>query len=82
MAFAINRRVGNAVVRNRLRRRLKAIMGEQVTSLPVGAYLVHAGPEGPDQSFEQLRVAMSRAVERATGGRGGKVAGPQRVRRP
>jgi len=66
LAFSISRRVGNAVVRNRLRRRLKAIMGDQVHSLPPGAYVVHAGPEGPQRSFEELRVATERALGRAT----------------
>ena len=69
MAFAINRRVGNAVVRNRLRRRLKAIASERATRLPVGAYMVHTGPAGPGLTFEELRTAMSQALERATGSR-------------
>ena len=66
LAFSIPRRVGNAVVRNRLRRRLKAIMGDQVHSLPPGAYVVHAAPGSAQQSFQQLTMATGRAVERAT----------------
>ena len=66
VAYAINRRVGIAVVRNRLRRRLKAIMAELGPSLPTGAYVVRTGPEGPSLSFEELKVAMSQAVEKAT----------------
>lgn len=67
MAYAINRRVGNAVVRNRLRRRMRAIMAEQASSLPVGAYVVSTGPGGPQLGFDELKVAMSQALERATG---------------
>jgi ribonuclease P protein component len=68
VAYAVNRRVGNAVKRNRLKRRLRAIVSEQAAHLPAGAYLVHAGPGGPLLGFEQLRVAMSQAVERAMAG--------------
>jgi ribonuclease P protein component len=66
VAYAINRRVGIAVVRNRLRRRLKAIMAEMAPSLPTGAYVVRTGPEGPSLGFEELKVAMSQALEKAT----------------
>jgi ribonuclease P protein component len=78
IAFAINRRVGNAVVRNRLRRRLRAIMGEHVAGLPTGAYVISTGPEGPGLTFEELKVAMSRATERATGGHRGDPGAPRR----
>jgi ribonuclease P protein component len=66
LAFSINRRVGTAVVRNRLRRRLRAIAGEQVTSWPAGAYVVRSGPGGPGLSFDELKAATVRAVEQAT----------------
>jgi hypothetical protein len=46
-------------------------MGEQMTSLPTGAYVVHAGPEGPGLTFDELKAAMNRAIERATAGRPG-----------
>ena len=66
VAYAINRRVGNAVVRNRLRRRMRAIMAEQASSLPVGAYVVSTGPGGSKMGFDELKVALSQALERAT----------------
>jgi ribonuclease P protein component len=66
VAYAIGRRVGNAVVRNRVRRRLRAIMADQADRRPIGAYLVRVGPEGPQLSFDELKVAMCQAVERAT----------------
>jgi ribonuclease P protein component len=66
VAYAVNRRVGNAVKRNRLKRRLRAIVSEQAAHLPAGAYLVHAGPGGPLLGFDQLKVAMSQALEKAT----------------
>ena len=66
MAYAITHRVGNAVARNRLRRRLRAIVSEQAPTLPVGAYVVSTGPGGPLLGFDELKVAMSQALEKAT----------------
>jgi hypothetical protein len=53
-------------------------MGESVVGLPTGAYVISAGPEGPGLTFEELKVAMSRATERATGGRRGNSRAPRR----
>ena len=66
VSYAISRRVGTAVVRNRLRRRLKAIMTELAPSLVAGAYVVRTGPGSSTLDYEELRAAMSRALERAT----------------
>jgi len=74
VAYAISRQVGSAVVRNRLRRRLRAIVSEQATSLPVGAYVVRAGPGGAVLGFDELRVTLRQALERAVEGRPGVLA--------
>ena len=66
VAYAVNRKVGNAVQRNLLRRRMRAIVADRATDLPAGAYLVRSGPEGPALEFRELKVAMSRAMEKAT----------------
>lgn len=66
VGYAIARRLGNAVVRNRLRRRLRAIVNELAPTLPVGAYMVVSGPGGPGLRYDELKVAMSQALERAT----------------
>jgi ribonuclease P protein component len=62
VAFAIGRKVGGAVVRNRLRRRLRAILGD--LDLAPGAYLVgvSAGPEAASLSFAQLSALVGRAM--------------------
>jgi ribonuclease P protein component len=74
VAYAINRQIGSAVVRNRLRRRLRAIVSEQAASLPVGAYVVRTGPGGTSLGYDELRVAMSQALNRAVGGPAGRSA--------
>ena len=66
VAYAIGRKVGNAVQRNLLRRRMRAIVSEQAAGMPTGAYLVRIGPTGQALDFNELKVAMSRAVQKAT----------------
>jgi len=69
IAYAVNRRVGSAVVRNRLKRRLRAIVSERASSLPAGSYVVRATPGGALLGFNELRVAMNQALDKATNGR-------------
>src|SRR5665213_1510005 len=66
VAYAVNRKVGNAVQRNLLRRRMRAIVSERAEELPVGAYVVRSTAEGPALGFNELKVAMSQALEHAT----------------
>jgi ribonuclease P protein component len=66
VAYAIGRHVGPAVVRNRLRRRLRAIVAVESPGMPPGAYVVRSKSEGADLGFDELRVAMSRALDKAT----------------
>jgi hypothetical protein len=42
------------------------VLAEKAEHLPVGAYLVRCGPEGPSLTFEQLKEAMTQALEKAT----------------
>lgn len=65
MAFAIRRRTGTAVARNRLRRRLRAIAAG-TTPLPPGAYLVRPADRAAGMPFDQLAAAFGAAVARAT----------------
>ncbi len=67
VAYALGKKLGGAVVRNRLRRRLRAIVAELAPSLPPGAYLVSTGPAATGLRFDELRKAMGRALESATG---------------
>lgn len=61
VAFAIGRPVGPAVVRNRLRRRLRAALGE--LGPPPGTYLVTASPSAATQDFATLRHQLSQAID-------------------
>jgi RNase P protein component len=49
-----------------MKRRMRAIMSELAPDRPQGAYLVRAGSDSPQLSFDELKVAMSRAVDKAT----------------
>jgi ribonuclease P protein component len=59
VAYAIPKRVGGAVVRNRIRRRLRAVLAElgrrDPAALPDGVLLVSVGPEAVGRSARDLR---------------------------
>lgn len=61
--FIITKRVGVAVVRNRLRRRLKAIARELLVLLPTGAsFVIRLSPEAAELSYAELRSRVRRSV--------------------
>ncbi len=67
LAFAIGRKVGPAVVRNRLRRRLRAIIADldrqRSPLLPTGVLLVSAGPDAVDRSHDELSNDVTRLLD-------------------
>jgi ribonuclease P protein component len=65
VGFAIGKRVGKAVVRNRLRRRMKEALRLDA-ALPGGAYLVRAQPGAEDLDFRSLEQHLRRATAVAT----------------
>ncbi len=70
VAFAVGRSVGPAVVRNTLRRRLRALMAELIQQgLPPGWYLVGATPPAAACSFGELRAHLAPLLPRLTGAR-------------
>jgi ribonuclease P protein component len=71
VGYAIGRRCGTAVVRNRLRRRARAVVREEAPSLPRGAYLVRLEPAASGLSASRFREDLARALHRA-----GEAAGP------
>jgi len=63
VAYAVGRRVGPAVVRNRVRRRLRALTAAHRAELqPGGAYLFGAGPAAATIPFAELDAAMGRLL--------------------
>lgn len=64
-AYAIGRSVGGAVVRNRLRRRLRAAVREleAARTLAPGLYLVGAGPAATGTTPAELRRHLAGALE-------------------
>ena len=70
VAYAVGKRHGGAVERNRLRRRLRAAVRASGRELTVGAYLVRAAPAAAELDFEELRRAVCAAAQTAAGGGG------------
>lgn len=62
VAFAITRRAGGAVVRNRIRRRLRAALGDLGIDVPRGTYLVTAGPAASHLPYRMLANHLARAI--------------------
>ncbi len=73
IAYSISRKVGNAVVRNRLRRRLKSIFSEyfdSATSLPVTSAVVIVLPGAARVTFVDLHgqvLELMKKIEKSTG---------------
>jgi ribonuclease P protein component len=65
VAYAVGRGVGNAVTRNRVRRRLRAALAAQArVGLPAGWYLVGATPGSARASFAELETAVASLARR------------------
>jgi ribonuclease P protein component len=66
VAYAVGKRVGPAVVRNRVRRRLRsATLAHRRELQPGGAYLFGAGPAAASASFADLDAAMGELLASA-----------------
>ena len=65
VGFVVSKAVGNAATRNRVKRRLRHLAREHVSSLPGSAVLVvRALPEAASSSYEELAADLERCLER------------------
>lgn len=71
VAFAVGRRVGSAVARNRVRRQLREAASELASELAPGAYLI-AYRGGPGASYAELRDQVAAAATSAGARPGGR----------
>lgn len=68
--FVVSKAVGNAVVRNKVKRRLRHAVAEQMRSWPAGTdVVVRATPKAAARDFAELSRDLAEAVARARGGR-------------
>jgi ribonuclease P protein component len=68
--FVVNRAVGSAVARNRVRRQLRHLVRDRLETLPAGARLVvRATPEAPRLDSATLGSSLDRALAAAARGR-------------
>jgi len=66
VGFVVAKSVGPAVTRNRVKRRLRHLMRERITTLPGGSMLVvRALPEAAQADSRDLAAELDRCLERA-----------------
>lgn len=65
VAYAISRKVGNAVVRNQIRRRLRALVDDLDPPPQPGNYLIRCGTETGKLSYAQLQHHLTEALGRS-----------------
>lgn len=67
--FVVSKAVGNAVVRNRVKRRLRHLVRERLSQLPAGSLVVvRALPGAGDAGLDELARDLDAALQRLLGG--------------
>ncbi|MFF2850013.1 ribonuclease P protein component [Streptomyces sp. NPDC058001] len=67
--FVVSKAVGGAVVRNKVKRRLRHLMRDRIALLPPGSLVVvRALPQAGDADHVQLAQDLDAALERLLGG--------------
>ncbi len=66
VGFVVSKAVGNAVVRNRVKRRLRAIVADRMPDLPAGVLIVvRALPEAAAADYARLDADLRSCLRRA-----------------
>ena len=65
VGFVVTKALGPAVRRNRVKRRLRTLMGPRLGAVPAGALLVvRATPQAVTASFDELAADLDRCLAR------------------
>jgi len=72
VGYALGKHLGGAVERNRLRRRLKAIIATMEGGIPPGDYLFSARSEAIGLQSGELRKAMAKVLDAASAWQSGR----------
>ncbi len=68
VGFVVSKAVGGAVVRTRVKRRLRAVLAERLALLPAGSLLVvRANPAAAEATSAELARSVDRVLERVLG---------------
>ncbi|TQJ18978.1 ribonuclease P protein component [Kribbella jejuensis] len=68
VGFVVNKAVGNAVLRNRVHRRLRAVLATRLPDLPAGSLtVVRALPSSATSSYDELVADVDGALRRLVG---------------
>jgi len=68
VGLIVSRRVGSAVVRNRVKRRLRHLVGSRLRDLPDGSLVViRANPPAATASWEELGAALDAGLRATLG---------------
>jgi len=62
VGFVVSRAVGNAVVRNRVKRRLRELSRARLTDLEGRQLVIRATPVAAEASYAQLRADLDRCL--------------------
>ncbi|WP_350279954.1 ribonuclease P protein component [Kribbella sp. HUAS MG21] len=65
VGFVVNKAVGNAVLRNRVHRRLRAVLATRLADLPAGSLtVVRALPSSASASYDELVADVDGALRK------------------
>ena len=65
VGFVVSKKVGNAVVRNKVKRRLRHLMRERLSGLAGATLVVRANPAAAGASYDDLGRDLDHCLNRA-----------------